>query len=359
MSQVTSPSGRYTLSVSSDGHWNSTGIVRLAGTKKSIATIKRDYSSFPHLWIENYAGPDGIEHDFLVCGEDYQGQTVCELDTGTKRNFLPTAAKDGHGFCWTEMRFDLASKIIIVNGCIWACPFEYRCYDFSDPFDLREIEIVDDVSDIGYMDGDDPRWPEITSDIDGIVTVQSFQSEPSEDDESEAAEVIRGLPVAISTYVREGFELRCISELVTAAEKATRAASATGQLAYEEATKSWQATDPLYLTFRGFADSLEKNKDHYDSCGVTYKGWCPHWQGNERRWCRRIYGAQRGTDGVLRNETATTIDLEWATETGPIKVTVFPLKNKNKSFDTFFDHTVEGMRDAFAFAAVHAGKDKP
>lgn len=357
MSTFKSPSGRYTLDVSSTDHWNSTGKVRAVSPDRPIAVIKRNYASFPLLWIEDYAGPDGIKHDYLVAGEDYQGQTVVELDTGKKKNFMPAAAKQGHGFCWAEMSFDPASKLITACGCVWACPYEFRLYDFSEPFDLREIEIKDEVSEDGYMDGDEPRWPEISLDIDGVVTVLHHQSAPSEDEDAEP--MIPGPIAATKVYVREGLKLRCISELVTDAEKARRATNDAARTAYVAELKHWQATDELYLTFRGLADSLEKNKDHYDSSGITYDKWCPHWKGDERRWCRRIYGAQRGADGILHQETATTIDLEWATTTGPIKVTVWPLKDQDKSFDTWFEHSIDGMRKAFAFAATESQKDDP
>src|SRR5208337_3536652 len=77
-----SPSGKYKLIISrfktKSGGWNySQGKLFLTSTNEEIATIKRNYSSFPYLWIENHKNG----HDYFVGGEDYQGQTVVELDT--------------------------------------------------------------------------------------------------------------------------------------------------------------------------------------------------------------------------------------------------------------------------------------
>jgi hypothetical protein len=345
-SKFTSPSGRYVIEIVSDGIRSSRAEIRLTKTAAIIAVVNRNFGAFPLLWIEDYNS-----HDYLVCGEDYQGQTVLELDTGARRDYLPEAAKQGHGFCWAEMRFDPASKIITACGCVWACPYEYRFYDFTAPMEaLPELTMTDEE----YADGDDPRWPEIT--VGSVVTVECFQSEPPVGDEEEP--VLPGPAAAIKTFHRDGAVLRFIGELVTEKERAARLSFEAARAAFDVAMKHWQATDPLYLAFRGFADALEKNKDHYDSRGVTHDRWCPFWTGNEGRWCRRIYGAQRSRNGVLRSETATTIDLEWAMETGPIKLTIYPLTAKDNSFDVYFTHSVDGMREAFAYAARWANTDR-
>jgi len=96
---VQSPSGTYALEISRFGTksgWNfSQGTVRQAGIDKPIAVIRRNYGSFPYLFIERHANG----RDYLVAGEDYQGQTVIELDTGKRRDSLSEGAHDGIGFC--------------------------------------------------------------------------------------------------------------------------------------------------------------------------------------------------------------------------------------------------------------------
>ena len=128
-----SPSGRYKLTTSKystkKGCWNySRGIVSNIN-EKIITDVKRNYSHFPFAWAEDH--PKG--HDYLICGEDYQGQTIIELDTGKRINHFPKEAKKGFGFCWAAM-FPSPDKLTLaVEGCVWACPYEVLFVDFSNP----------------------------------------------------------------------------------------------------------------------------------------------------------------------------------------------------------------------------------
>ncbi|WP_438020347.1 hypothetical protein WMF18_15295 [Sorangium sp. So ce315] len=58
---------------------------------------------------------------------------MIELDTGRRRDHLPAEAAEGVGFCRTDMRFEPSAAMLVVEGCIWACPYEFRFFDFSDP----------------------------------------------------------------------------------------------------------------------------------------------------------------------------------------------------------------------------------
>src|SRR5271157_2401137 len=129
-----SPSGRYKLVVSSfgtkPGSWSySQGKVFKQGSDAPIAIVNRNYSAFPYMFVEDH--PSG--HDFLVCGEDYQGQTVIDLTTGARRDHLSAGTDKGFGFCWAEHRFHKETQVLVVCGCHWACPYEFRFYDFADP----------------------------------------------------------------------------------------------------------------------------------------------------------------------------------------------------------------------------------
>src|SRR6266550_8938416 len=101
-----SPSQRYSLSISQvetkPGYFSHTkGVVRNHALD-IVAEVDRNYGSFPFLFIEDH--PNG--HDYLVCGTDYQGQTVIELDTGKRKDLLSRGAGEGYGFCWAEYRFN-------------------------------------------------------------------------------------------------------------------------------------------------------------------------------------------------------------------------------------------------------------
>jgi hypothetical protein len=74
-----SPSGKYRLVVTSYTT-GTLGVITRVADGEEIARVDRNYHSFEHTWIEDH--PSG--HDYLVCGEDYQGQTVIELDTGAR-----------------------------------------------------------------------------------------------------------------------------------------------------------------------------------------------------------------------------------------------------------------------------------
>lgn len=148
-----SPSGRYKLVVTSygtkPGAWNYTrGEVFRVSDGERVADVKRNYSSFPFSWMESHVNG----HDYLVAGEDYQGQTFCELDTGRSKSHIPDEAFEGFGFCWAGHRLLDDGRTLLVDGCYWACPYETRFYDVSDPMEgWPELKIPDEP---GSLDAD-------------------------------------------------------------------------------------------------------------------------------------------------------------------------------------------------------------
>lgn len=161
-----SPEKKYVLSVENyktgKGTWDMTlGKVYTAHAPvKLIATIKRNYSSFWHGFIENYEG-DG--HDYLLCGENYQGLTIIQLDTGQRTDYVPK----GGGFChteflgeWVPAEWQQCSPDISFEGCYWGCPYEVVTYDFTNPMELPWPEesrswVDDDLNDYDEDDEDD------------------------------------------------------------------------------------------------------------------------------------------------------------------------------------------------------------
>lgn len=153
-------SGKYVLTIEpldmGKGVWQYTrGIVKTKNGKE-ITVVARNYSSFPFAFIEHHE--DG--HDYLLCGENYQGQTVIQLDTGKRVDYLPTSAAKGWGFCWAEIHPAPGGKILAVEGCYWACPYEIVFYDFSTPMMLPFSEIDrDDANDefLGWISDDEAK----------------------------------------------------------------------------------------------------------------------------------------------------------------------------------------------------------
>lgn len=101
-----------------------------------IIQVKRNYR---HFWYEFCEHPDG--NTYFLCGEDYQGQTVVNLNTKEKKSYRPPEAEKGFGFCWVNAKASPNGEFLAVEGCIWAAPYEFRLYDFSDPMALPWPEV--------------------------------------------------------------------------------------------------------------------------------------------------------------------------------------------------------------------------
>jgi len=138
---VISPSSKYTLWIyryRTKRNYGDRSLCEIRVNNKKLMTIPRNYHHFPFTFVEDHPI---THHDYLICGEDYQGYTIVDLTIGEKANFLPQSAKQGWGFCWTDHQFDRENNILHVEGCYWACPYEQVEYDFSDPMRLPLPEL--------------------------------------------------------------------------------------------------------------------------------------------------------------------------------------------------------------------------
>ncbi len=332
-----SASGQYKLVVTpfttGQGTWDYTqGLVYRQGSDQPIADVRNNYRHFPYLFVEDH--PNG--HPYLVCGEDYQGQTVIELDTGARRDFLPKEAAKGHGFCWASYEYNRENQLLVVEGCYWACPYEYRFYDFSDPMGVGWPELVN--SRCVDRDAWKPSFEE-----DG--TIKTYQTVPassgdSEDDDydDEEGDPLARTVASTTSFRREGAALTFVEEWVSETEQKRRDEREKSEQEFKESWALFEATDPLYLAYTELVKDPALSPDSYYSRGVTYEGWCPDLKLDETRLCRRII-QQKGL----------TIDFEWAIKTGPVKLDIF--RNGSRSETKFFmDHSVESIQAAFAYA---------
>jgi len=149
--ESTSPSGKYRLVVTrhstGGGGWNySKGRVYVGD--KLITEVCRNFASFPFAWVENHGKTQG---DYLICGEDYQGQTIVDLVSGDRVNHRPDSANQGFGFCWSSIHPNQDGTLLAVCGCHWACPYEVRLVDFEDP--MNPPWLILDTDDDDYFDG--------------------------------------------------------------------------------------------------------------------------------------------------------------------------------------------------------------
>lgn len=171
-----SPSGKYKLVTTEYSTkpkcWNySRGEVYKGDTK--IADVLRNYSAFTYGWVENH--PNG--HDYLLCGEDYQGQTVIELDTQNRVNYLPKVAAQGCGFCMTEYSPSPNKDKLLICGCFWGGPYEYLLVDFSTPMNLP-WKILDRFDE--SIDGDYNTIPIDYWSKDGMILQQMISHRKSD-----------------------------------------------------------------------------------------------------------------------------------------------------------------------------------
>lgn len=136
---------------------------------KKISVIHRNSSVFPFTWCMNH--PDG--HDYLVSGEDYQGQTVIQLDTGRRVDYIEEDAKEGLSFSWSNYWVDSTKSVIAVEGVVKTRKDdimdyqEMRFYDFTSPMEMPYLEIGERLT--SYYD-ECHGWSD-----DGYITVVNFE----------------------------------------------------------------------------------------------------------------------------------------------------------------------------------------
>ncbi len=138
-SSSTSPTGSY--KVETVGYLQSKPEVNWTVTKVRVFDNQSnelmfdfftDYHSFFHEWLIN----ENME--YLVGGEVLcGGQTVIDLSSKKMKSYSPPE----DGFIWSDFYFSPSGESLAVIGCFWACPYEVRVYDFSNPLVLPLPEI--------------------------------------------------------------------------------------------------------------------------------------------------------------------------------------------------------------------------
>jgi len=152
-----SPAGRFELETcrytTGPQSWDySRGVLRRTDDGVVLADVKRNYGTFWHAWVSRPG-----EDEYLLCGEDYQGYTIIDLRTGECRTHFPEEAWKGFGFCWTAAYPSPDRKVLAVDGCVWACPYELVFFDFRRPdqLPLPELDRVGGLWECrGWLDDD-------------------------------------------------------------------------------------------------------------------------------------------------------------------------------------------------------------
>lgn len=106
--------------------WNYTrGEVYRVSTNKLIADIGRNYSVFM------YSFQIKDNQEYLITGRSYMGQTIVNLDA--EWEVSTSKPYQGAEFCWVAHYLSLDGLTLAVAGCHWACPYEIKFFDFSNP----------------------------------------------------------------------------------------------------------------------------------------------------------------------------------------------------------------------------------
>lgn len=182
-----SPSGRFRLEVRTyrtrPNCWcYSRGTVIRIADGAVVADVQRNYSNFHHSFVTK----DGRE--FLVAGRSYMGQTIVDLDRAEEWNDPKHPdGYDGVEFCWAASLLSPDGNTLLVDGCHWACPYEYRFFDFTDPargwpaLPIRDAE----GKDAAWLPAEDRRPPELEGDgtIVCFETVRRFLPQGRIEDE--------------------------------------------------------------------------------------------------------------------------------------------------------------------------------
>jgi hypothetical protein len=104
----------------------SVAVITRTSINKVIATISRNDSRFPHAWISHQ------ERDYLLCSEDFEGQSIVDLNSGKTAGF----SSPDDRFIWLDFHPSPDFTKLAVGGCYWACPHMVVVYDFRRPMCL-------------------------------------------------------------------------------------------------------------------------------------------------------------------------------------------------------------------------------
>jgi hypothetical protein len=162
-----------------------------------IATINRNYGSFPFAFVEGH--PNG--QDYLVCGEDYQGLTVVELKTGLRRDSTDKDSDKGWGFCPVDFLFNPENQVLLIRGCYWGDSYEDRIVDFTDPIAREWSRLECDLS--FYEDARKPVFQDDTVTFFSTPYPTAAQENEWEKEHGEESDFDRTtLPIAASWKLR-------------------------------------------------------------------------------------------------------------------------------------------------------------
>jgi len=338
-----SPSGRFHLLVryykTKEGCWSySRGTVYRKDTGEEVCDIKRNYSTFHHSFVEKSG------QEWLITGRSYMSQTIVNLDTGEE--FEPDEDHyDGFAFCWASCSISPDGNTLVVDGCHWACPYEFRFYDFTDPSKgWKQLEIgPDDL----YIDADvkAPEWLNNETVVchnseEFYLPLNKFDSELTEEEMDSEGEAYENENNSIqiseirTTLKRVGDKMVVVDKWISERKQQQIEEARIANEKYEAWRKDFMQNDPLYKTMKRLTKEFNLPADEWQGWGVCYKGWSETSDASERRVTQRFKGKH-------------TIDLEWGIDKEQVKLNVF--KSGKSTGTIWFEHSAKGMEDALTY----------
>ncbi len=305
-SEKPSPSGRFRIVVGSyataPGTWSYSRItVYRVADGAVVADLCRCYDGF-HGAIVVKNG-----REWLISGRSYMSQTIVDLESGAEYE-PPGDHYDGHAFCWGHPQLSPDGLTLAVNGCHWACPWEWRFYDFTDPSKgWPELAL-----------------PEIFDQNDGRFVGDRFELSSTTDGEIAERVVLR----------RVGDAMEVSERFVSDVERARRDLIERNELAFRAFVAEFKAGDPLYAAMRR---GIERHALPDDAM----IGWrTPDGEREANKHFRR-------KDAACFSSERASADLRWRVESGPIEVQLYdPSGNRSERLE--LPATIEGMDEAMA-----------
>lgn len=344
---VKSPSGKYELLIrtygTKPGCWNySRGTVYRISDGAEICDIKRDYSTFHHSWITKN------NQEWLISGYSYLNQVAINLDTG---EIFENGGKDPNAFCWAQCNISPDGNTLVVEGCYWAFPYEYKFFDFTDPskpwIELEVEEIIDSTG------GKEPVWLDDN-------TIQCFQcseiytklgktyDELSEEEISRLSSTDNDWSWRIDatlTLQRQGNKIVIIKEELTEKEKENRRKQKEASEKWNTWVQDFKNNNELFLTLKEYVKKFNIDWDKHFGCGggledrrisILFR--------EDPKWFYNI--------PVFKILNRKAVDLEWILNGSNICVTLWN-KNRNKSSTIKFEQSKEGMISALRLVRKH------
>lgn len=293
-----SPSGRYQLTIHELDR-ASRGVVTRISDGTVVCDLTRNDDRFLHTFVTKG------DREYLIAGRSYMSQTIVELETGATYE-PPGDQEDGSALIWVTCFLSPDGTTLAVDGCVWACPYELRFFDFTDPArgwpELR-MELLEGPSDLRP-----PRWLDAT-------TVEVHQRDRD------------GEPHERTRLERRGDEMVVVDHWVSDAEQARRVEAARLDAELDAWWATFRANDPMYLRLVELAGAFP---------GASFDG---------------RPGARRIVQYFRRTEPKASADLHWDVDAATIRVQLYDAAG-NCASQHAFAGTLDGIEAAVALVTA-------